>query len=165
MKYWGDGSNQAETAAQTQPYLNSDKHGSLGYTAAQAVDLCRRQRQAGWTILAHSQGDAAIDQILDAIETVYGANSTMGLNRIEHATMARPDQIARMKTLGCEPSFMIDFVRLYGADFRDKLFGPQRADFMVPAGAAAKAGIGYSLHSDNPPPACRSIPCAWCRPP
>lgn len=150
MKYWGDGSNQAETAAQTQPYLNTDKRGSLGYTLAQAVDLCTKAKQAGWTILAHSQGDAAIDQILDAIETVYGANSPMGLNRVEHATMARQDQIDRMKTLGCEPSFMTDFVYLYGADYRDTLFGPQRAEFMVPVGAAVKAGIGYSLHTDNP---------------
>ncbi|MBZ9937206.1 amidohydrolase [Mesorhizobium sp. BR1-1-16] len=150
MKYWGDGSNQAETAAQTEPYLGTDKRGSLGYTAAQAVALCTKAKEAGWTILVHSQGDAAIDQILDAIETVYGTHPVTGLNRVEHATMARADQIARMKTLGCEPSFMTDFIHLYGADYRDKLFGAARADFMVPVGAAAKAGIGYSLHTDNP---------------
>lgn len=150
MKYWGDGSNQAETAAQTQPYLGTDKRGSLGYTAAQAVDLCTKAKDAGWTILVHSQGDAAIDQVLDAIETVYGANPDTGLNRVEHATMARADQIERMKKLGCEPSFMTDFVYLYGADYRDNIFGAPRAEFMVPVGAAAKAGIGYSLHTDNP---------------
>lgn len=150
MKYWGDGSNQAETAAQTEPYLNSSKKGSLGYTAAQAVDLCRKAKEAGWPILVHSQGDAAVDQILNAIEAVYGANPASGLNRIEHATMARPDQIARMKALGCEPTFMTDFVLLYGAAYRDQIFGPQRAAFMVPAGAAARAGIGFSLHTDNP---------------
>ncbi|MEI7599623.1 MAG: amidohydrolase [Aestuariivirga sp.] len=150
MKYWGDGSNQAESAAQTQPYLNSDKKGSLGYTSAQAIELCTKAKDAGWPILVHSQGDAAVDQILDTIEAVYGANSPVGLCRIEHATMARQDQIDRMKTLGCEPSFMIDFVHLYGADYRDNLFGAPRAEFMVPAGAAAKAGIGFSLHSDNP---------------
>lgn len=150
MKYWGDGSNQAETAAQTEPYLNTDQRGSLGYTNEEAVGLCTRAKEAGWTILVHSQGDAAIDQVLDAIEAVYGANSPMGLNRVEHATMARPDQIERMKKLGCEPSFMTDFIYLYGADYRDKLFGSARAEFMCPVGAAVKAGIGYSLHTDNP---------------
>lgn len=150
MKYWGDGSNQAETAAQTKPYLDTDKLGKLSYTNTQAVDLCKKAKDAGWTILVHSQGDAAVDQVLDAIEAAYGANSSMGLNRIEHATMARQDQIDRMKALGCEASFMIDFVYLYGAAYRDKLFGPKRAEFMVPIGAAAKAGIGYSIHSDNP---------------
>ncbi len=139
MKYWGDGSNQAETAAQTQPYLSSDTRGSLGCTQAQAVELCARAKQAGWTILVHSQGDAAIDQVLDAIEATYCANSPMGLNRVEHATMARQDQIDRMKKLGCEPSFMTDFVYLYSP----------RAEFIVPVGAALKAGIGYSVHSDS----------------
>lgn len=150
MKYWGDGSNQAETAAQTKPYLGTEQRGKLSYTTEQAAALCTKAKEAGWTILVHSQGDAAVDQVLDAIEASYGANSSLGLNRIEHATMARADQIDRMKSLGCEASFMIDFVYLYGADYRDKLFGPERADFMVPVGAAAKAGLGYSLHSDNP---------------
>ena len=150
MKYWGDGSNQAETAAQTKPYLNTVTRGKLGYTDSEAAGLCKKARDAGWTILVHSQGDAAVDQVLDAIEAAYGANSPIGLNRIEHATMARQDQIDRMKTLGCEASFMTDFVYLYGAAYRDQLFGPQRAEFMVPVGAAAKAGIGYSMHSDNP---------------
>jgi hypothetical protein len=91
-----------------------------------------------------------VDQILDAIEAAYGANPVTGLNRIEHATMARQDQIERMTKLGCEPSFMMDFVLLYGAAYRDQIFGSQRASFMVPAGAAAKAGLGFSLHTDNP---------------
>lgn len=150
MKFWADGSNQAETAAQTQPYLNTDKRGTLGYTQDEAVELCSKARDAGWTILVHCQGDAAVDQVLDAIEAAYGTNSPVGLNRVEHATMARQDQIARMKRLGCEATFMTDFIHLYGADYRDHIFGPARAEFMVPVGAAAKAGIGYSMHSDNP---------------
>lgn len=150
MKFWADGSNQAETAAQTQPYLNTDKRGTLGYTPAQAAELCGKARDAGWTILVHCQGDAAIDQVLDAIETAYGANSPVGLNRVEHATMARPDQIERMKRLGCEATYMTDFIYLYGAAYRDQIFGAPRADFMVPVGAAMRAGIGYSMHTDNP---------------
>ncbi|MFO1147477.1 MAG: amidohydrolase [Alsobacter sp.] len=150
MKFWADGSNQAETAAQTQPYLRSSARGALGYTPQQAADLCGKARDAGWTILVHCQGDAAVDQVLDAIETAYGAHSSLGLNRIEHATMARPDQIDRMKRLGCEASYMTDFVYLYGAAYRDQIFGEPRASFMVPVGAAARAGMGYSMHTDNP---------------
>lgn len=150
MKFWADGSNQAETAAQTRPYLNGQQRGTLGYTPQQAVELCRKARDAGWTILVHCQGDAAVDQVLDAIEAAYGAHSPTGLNRVEHATLARPDQIERMKRLGCEASFMTDFVYLYGAAYRDQLVGASRAAFMVPVGAAARAGIGYSMHSDNP---------------
>src|SRR5690606_36461305 len=41
-------------------------------------------------------------------------------------------------------------VYLYGAAYRDQIFGNPRAQFMVPAGAAAQAGVGFSLHSDAP---------------
>lgn len=150
IKYWADGSNQAETAWQTKPYLNTNKKGTAGYKPSQVVEICKNAKAAGWTTLAHCQGDAAIDEYLNALEEVYGANPATGLIRIEHSTMARQDQIIRMKRLGYEPTFMTDFVYLYGNDYRDKIFGKQRGDFMVPCGAAAKAGLNYSVHSDNP---------------
>jgi predicted amidohydrolase YtcJ len=150
MKFWADGSNQAEMAAQTAPYLHSANKGRTNYSVPQMAQLCRTARDAGWSILIHCQGDAAIDDSLDAIELAYGANPATGLNRIEHATMARPDQLERMKRLGVQPSFIPDFVYLYGAAYRDQIFGPQRADFMVPVGAAANTGVPFSLHSDSP---------------
>ena len=150
LKCWTDGSNQAESAAQTQPYLNTDKKGVMSYTQAQMTEICKKAKDAGWTMLAHCQGDAAIDEYLNALESVYGANPSEGLMRVEHATMLRQDQIERMKKLGYEPTFMTDFVYLYGAAYRDTIFGPERAAFMVPCGAAHKAGLQYSVHSDNP---------------
>ncbi len=150
MKFWADGSNQAEMAAQTKPYLNGANKGRTNYSLPQMAQLCRAAKDAGWPILIHCQGDAAVDEALDAIEHTYGADPATGLNRIEHATMARQDQIERMKRLGVQPSFIPDFVYLYGAAYRDQIFGPERADFMAPAGAAARAGVPFTLHSDSP---------------
>ena len=150
MKCWADGSNQAESAAQTEPYLHTDKKGALSYTQIQMTEICKKAKAADWTMLAHCQGDAAIDEYLNALEAVYGANPSAGLMRVEHATMLRQDQIERMKKLGYEPTFMTDFVYLYGASYRDTIFGPERAAFMVPFAAAHKAGLNYSVHSDNP---------------
>lgn len=150
VKFWTDGSNQLETAAQTKPYLNKQTRGSEVYKPAEMLEICEKAKKGGWTILAHCQGDASLDEYLNAMEKVYGANPPSGLNRVEHATMARQDQIDRMKRLGCEPSFMPDFLYLYGNAYRDTLFGPERGNFMIPFGAGAKAGIGFSLHSDNP---------------
>ena len=91
MKCWVDGSNQAESAAQTQPYLNTDKKGTKSYTQDQMTEICKKAKAANWTMLAHCQGDAAIDEYLNALETVYGANPSEGLMRVEHATMLRQD--------------------------------------------------------------------------
>lgn len=150
MKMWADGSNQAEMAAQSMPYLHSTHQGKANYTPAEFAGLCQAAKDAGWPILIHCQGDAAVDEALEAIEAVYGANPPTGINRLEHATMAREDQIERMKTLGVEPSFIPDFIHLYGAAYRDQIFGPQRAESMVPFGAASQAGVEFSLHSDAP---------------
>ncbi len=64
--------------------------------------------------------------------------------------MARQDQLERMQRLAVEPSFLPDLLYLYGAAYRDQIFGPERAEFMVPMGACSKAGIPFSLHTDSP---------------
>ncbi len=150
MKFWADGSNQTESAAQTKPYLHTTEKGTANYTASQMTALCSAAKDAGWPILIHCQGDAAIDDVLDAIEQAYGANPATGINLVEHATMARQDQLERMKRLGAEPSFLPDLLYTYGAAYRDQIFGPERAEFMVPMAACVKAGIPFSLHTDSP---------------
>jgi predicted amidohydrolase YtcJ len=150
IKFWADGSNQTETAAQTQPYLHSTRKGATNFPETRMVEMCRAAKDAGWPIMIHCHGDAAIDDALDAIESAYGAKAATGLNRIEHATMARSDQLDRMKRLGVEPSFHPNLLFLYGAAYRDKIFGPDRTKFMIPAGACAKTGIPFSVHTDAP---------------
>ena len=79
MKFWADGSNQAESAAQTKPYLRTTERGKANYTASQMAELCRAAKEAGWPILIHCQGDAAIDDALDAIERPTGPIRPQGL--------------------------------------------------------------------------------------
>ena len=150
MKFWADGSNQAESAAQTKPYLRTTERGKANYTAPQTADLCRAAKEAGWPILIHCQGDAAIDDALDAIETAYGAHSATGLNVLQHATLARQDHLERTKRLGAEITFLPDLLYLYGSAYRDEILGPERTEFMVPMAACLKAGVAFSLHTDAP---------------
>jgi predicted amidohydrolase YtcJ len=150
IKIVNDGSNQTETGAQTKPYLGSDRKGATNFSAAELKELVAAIKAAGLPVQIHCNGDASADDALDAIEAAYGANPPTGLNRIEHATMIRPDQIARMKRLGVEPSFLMNHVFLYGAAYRDQIFGPERAAFMDPAGACRDAGVPFTLHSDAP---------------
>lgn len=150
MKFWADGSNQAESAAQTKPYLRTMKRGKANYTASQMAELCRAAKEAGWPILIHCQGDAAIDDALDAIEAAYGDHPATGLNVLQHATLARQDQLERTKRLGAEITFLPDLLSLYGSTYRDEIVGPERAEFMVPMAACLKAGIPFSMHTDAP---------------
>ena len=150
VKIVGDGSNQTETGAQTKPYLNSTAKGSPNFNAAQMKQMVAEVKAFGLPTLVHSNGDYTIDIALDAMEAAYAGSTDYGINRIEHATMARPDQILRMKKLNVQPSFLMNHVRFYGAAYRDQIFGPERAAFMDPAAACVKAGLPFTLHTDGP---------------
>ncbi|RBP09205.1 hypothetical protein DFR50_12242 [Roseiarcus fermentans] len=150
VKIFGDGSNQTETGAQTKPYLNSSAKGAPNFDAAQMKEMVAQVKALGLPVQVHCNGDLTIDLALDAIEAAYAGATDPGVNRIEHATMARPDQIRRMKALGVQPSFLMNHVRLYGAAYRDQIFGPERAAFMDPAGACVKEGLPFTLHTDGP---------------
>jgi predicted amidohydrolase YtcJ len=150
VKIVGDGSNQTETGAQTRPYLNSTSKGSPNFDAALMKQMVAEVKAFGLPVLIHCNGDYTVDIALDAIEAAYSGSTDYGVNRIEHATMARPDQILRMKTLNVQPSFLMNHLRFYGAAYRDQIFGPERAAFMDPAGACVKAGLPFTLHTDGP---------------
>ncbi len=150
VKIVGDGSNQTETGAQTRPYLNSTSKGSPNFDAAQLKQMIAEVKALGLPVQIHCNGDYTVDIALDAIEAVYSGSTDFGVNRIEHSTMARPDQIVRMKKLNVQPSFLMNHVRFYGAAYRDQVFGPERAAFMDPAGACVKAGLPFTLHTDGP---------------
>ena len=150
VKIIGDGSNQTETGAQTKPYLNSTSKGSPNFDAAQMKQMVAEVKAFGLPVQIHCNGDNTVDIALDAIEAAYAGSTDYGVNRIEHSTMARPDQILRMKKLNVQPSFLMNHVRFYGAAYRDQLFGPERAAFMDPAGACVKALLPFTLHTDGP---------------
>ena len=150
VKIVGDGSNQTETAAQTAPYLGTERKGTPNFDAQQMKEMVAAVKAASLPVLIHCNGDHTVDIALDAIEAAYGSSTAQGINRIEHATMARPDQIRRMKTLNVQPSFLMNHVRFYGAAYRDQIFGPERAAFTDPAGACVKAGLPFTLHTDSP---------------
>ena len=150
VKIIGDGSNQTETGAQTKPYLNSTAKGSTNFDPARMKQMVAEVKTFGLPVLIHCNGDYTIDIALDAMEAAYAGSTAYGVNRIEHATMARPDQILRMKKLNVQPSFLMNHVRFYGAAYRDQIFGPERAAFMDPAAACVKAGLPFTLHTDGP---------------
>lgn len=150
IKIIGDGANQTKTGAQTIPYLGTDQKGAPNYPPAQLKTMVADTKAAGWPVQIHCNGDATIDDALDAIEAAYGANPATGVNRIEHSTLARPDQLKRMKALGVQPTFLMNHVYFYGAAYRDELFGHERAAFMDPAGACVREGLPFTLHTDGP---------------
>jgi predicted amidohydrolase YtcJ len=149
IKAWADGSNQGRTGYLREPYLDTDERGALNYTPEEILEVVGQAHRSGWQVGVHANGDAAIDVVLDAFEKVLAAAPREDhRHRIEHASLLRPEHIERMAKLGVSPSFLIGHVHYWGKAFRDRLFGPQRAEFLDPCASALAAGLRISLHSD-----------------
>jgi predicted amidohydrolase YtcJ len=150
MKIVGDGSNQTKTAAQTVPYLGDTDKGRPNFDGQQLKAMVAEVKAQGWPVSIHCNGDETLDIALDAIEAGYGAYPDTGVNRIEHCTITRPEQIERMAKLGVQPSFLMNHVYFYGAAYRDQLFGAERAARMDPAADCVRLGLPFTVHTDAP---------------
>lgn len=149
IKAWADGSNQAGTGYQREPYLGTESCGALNHSPAELADVVRRAHRDGWQVGVHANGDAAIDVTLDVFEQVLAtAPRPDHRHRIEHCSVLRPEHIERMVTLGVSPSFLIGHIRGWGKAFRDRLLGAERAAMYDPCASALRAGLRISLHSD-----------------
>ena len=149
IKAWSDGSNQAQTGFMRAPYLGSTGRGALNYTPEALTDAIRQAHAGGWQVGVHANGDAGIDTTIAAFETVLRESPRRDhRHRIEHCSLLHPEQISKMVELGLSPSFLIGHVRYWGKAFRDRLLGPERAQFYDPCASALAAGLRISLHSD-----------------
>lgn len=152
-----DGSLQGRTGWLTQPYYTASPNQSpdfRGYPHMNVTDLVSQLSEAarnGWHVFAHVNGDAAIQQYLDAIKTVNGE----GGRKLEqpvaiHAQYTRRDQLVEMKALSVVPTFFASHSFYWGDWHREVILGPQRADHISPQRSAIDLGLNPTTHNNSP---------------
>ena len=155
-KLVGDGSIQGWTGFLSQPYHQPGEHAAdyRGYPNIDAEALNAQVKAlhcSGQQVAVHGNGDAAIDQFLDAWEAALLACPAEDSRPIlVHAQMARDDQLERMKKLGATPSFFSAHVYYWGDRHRDIFLGPERAARISPAASAAALDLPFTTHLDTP---------------
>lgn len=156
VKFTLDGSPQGRTAWMSQPYTEGPPGQSADYVAypsyspeaykARMPDLLAR----GVPVLAHANGDAAIQLMIDGIrEAVAGQPLPDHRSVAIHAQLARPDQLDAFKELGIIPSYYSVHPYFWG-DWHRLSFGEERASFISPVKATVELGIPYTVHNDSP---------------
>ena len=148
-KGFADGSLGGRTAALRSPYSDDpstaglDLSAGLYEMAAAAIDL-------GGRAAIHAIGDLALDRVLDIAERLGP-----GTVRVEHASVADPDQIARMASAGVIASVQPSFATSDAAWVEQRL-GPDRAAWayafasMIEAGVALRGGSDAPIESADP---------------
>ena len=150
IKWVSDGSNQGYTGFMRENYLGRDTRGAPNYSAEELTAHFATTIEAGWPIMCHANGDAALDMVLAAFAGVAKLPSwdPAKRHRIEHSSLLHDEHIAAMASLGITPSFLMNHVRLWGKVMRDEILGPPRADLLDRYGSAVAAGLRASLHCD-----------------
>ncbi|TAK28723.1 MAG: amidohydrolase [Chloroflexota bacterium] len=97
-----DGSVASHTAALSAPYADElETSGVLYFSDQELEDFVLRAHAAGLQISMHAIGDRAIDQLLRAYERAVKVQPRSDhRHRIEHYSLATPEQIHRSARLG-----------------------------------------------------------------
>jgi predicted amidohydrolase YtcJ len=144
-----DGSNQGRSGYFFQPYLGEDNGGHANWTPEGLRGAITPGLRDGWQIMVHTNGDAAVEFALTAMEDLLPGFGTNDLrHRFEHVSFTTDDQLTRMAKAGISPSFLMNHVFYWGAAFRDTILGPERANRLDRVASAYAAGLRPSLHSD-----------------
>ena len=155
-KVFLDGSLLGETAAVSNEFCShghKDNSGNVGYFQADPAQLRERVKAAyagGWSIAAHAIGDRAIDLAIDIItdcQATYGPRTIP--DRIEHASMTRPDQLAKLAAAGIAVTPQASFFS-EGGDGMTNSLGPDRLPWAYRAASFLQAGVTLAGSSDRP---------------
>ena len=155
-KIIGDGSIQGYTGYLSAPYHlppgdDPDYRGYPTIAREELIELVTRYHAQGLQVAVHGNGDACIDNILDAFEAAQRAHPRPDPRHLViHAQMARDDQLDRMAELGVIPSFFSLHTYYWGDRHREIFMGPERAARMSPARSAMDRGLRFTIHTDAP---------------
>ncbi len=152
-----DGSPQGKTAWFTKPYFQPPEGEKADYAGLPAfaddklqplADLAYKNR---WQLLAHTNGDAAIDQLIRVVgqaQSRYGYPDSRTV--MIHGQFLRGDQIPALKAEGIFPALFPMHTFYWGDWHRQSVAGPERAENISPTAWVLKAGLTPSIHSDAP---------------
>ncbi|MCI9889027.1 amidohydrolase [Micrococcales bacterium 31B] len=159
VKVFLDGSLLGLTAAVTAPFCRHE-HGpgsavseNIGYLQGDPDALrlaIESAYRSGWPVAAHAIGDRAVDLALDIFEDLqarFGRNALP--NRIEHASMVRPDQLPRLASANIAVTPQSSFFG-YGGDAMAASLGPERTAWTYRARSFLEAGVTVAGSSDRP---------------
>ena len=135
-----------------QESVSRIKHrGYPNMTLEEVVKWVRAADEAGIPFLAHTNGDAATDILIEAVGQVRGERPRPEMRSvIIHAQTMREDQLNYAANQGLVPSFFPIHVQFWGDRHRDIFLGPERAARINPARSALDRGMKVTLHHDAP---------------
>jgi len=149
-----DGSPQGRTAWFTTPYLTGGPggeknwRGEPGFPVADAKAFIKKVYDLGIPLNVHANGDAAIDELIEAHEAAAAGDLTRDRHvTVIHSQFVRSDQLDKFATYQFTPSFFTLHAFYFG-DTHVTQRGREQAFFLSPMRAAIDKGLRPTNHTD-----------------
>ncbi len=137
--------------AMGQSRLLNKYRGYANMTSESIAEWVRKCDERGIQMLIHCNGDAALDNVIAALDSVRGESPRPDLRTtIIHAQTARDEQIDYAAANGLILSFFPIHVKFWGDRHKRLFLGPERAERINPANSALQKGATFTLHHDAP---------------
>ncbi|MCF6408943.1 amidohydrolase [Pseudalkalibacillus salsuginis] len=149
-KVFIDGSSSGPTARTRAPYTSNPKDSGILYLNQEELDsILGKAHEKGWQVTAHAIGDQAVEMMIKSIHRALKRNPrTDHRHRIEHAGMAPPDLVEKIKALEVvpipNPAFIYEFGDGYIKDYGERIHT------IFPLKSFAESGIPFAIGSDSP---------------
>jgi predicted amidohydrolase YtcJ len=153
LKITLDGSPQGKTAYVREPFLTGGPQGQKGWRGepnlpfADLEKLVTMAHGKGLQLIIHANGDAAIDDTINALTAVGIREGDDSRPVVIHSQFQQPDQLPRYKALGVTPSYFTNHTFFWG-DIHRQNIGETKAGFISPMQAAVDQGLQVANHSD-----------------
>lgn len=162
IKHWYDGSPYIGSMYIDEPYLETDltlnklaipEHyrGEALVSQDELKTFIKEYHSKGWQIALHTQGDAAISEVVKAYKYLDSKlDYSNSRHRLEHCLLLPVSELNTIKQLNLTPSFHVNHLYYYGEALFSDILGEERTNKLLPINSAINNDVIISLHSDQP---------------
>lgn len=162
VKHWYDGSPYIGSMYMDAPYLDNEltnnklkiaknSKGKRLISQDGLKKFIRQHHSNGWQIAIHTQGDAAIKEVVNVFKVLDSElDFEQSRHRLEHCLMLPSSELKDIKQLNLTPSFHINHLYYYGESLHASMLGEERTSKILPVNSTIKNDIIVSLHADQP---------------
>lgn len=151
-KVMSDGSMPAFTCRMKWPYYHTNMaNGAWNASPEELKRIIQAYHQAGVHLQIHTNGDEAVELILDFLQEALEMWPRLDhRHTLHHCQVINQAQMRRAKALGVCINLLTNHLYYWGDVHADTILGWERAQRLNPAASVLRHGIPLAIHSDAP---------------